>query len=135
MSSTCFFLLCSQMAGMYCLLSEFVLTKTEDIITIQIIEFAFIIVFCPSTVIGIIWCASRINAQHQMIQRAIYLLLDSQTKLRKHDTAIISYLNRMKEKQFPIMSSCGFLELTPKLLIGLFGSLFTYGLLFLNLKR
>ncbi|GBM43993.1 hypothetical protein AVEN_187592-1 [Araneus ventricosus] len=135
MSLICFFLLCSQMANMYCLLSEFVLTKTEDLTTSQIIEFILLIVVIPPTLIGIIWCASRINAQHQKIHTAIHLLLDSYTNLCNHDANITTYLNRMKEKQFPVMSACGVLELTPKLLLGFFGSLFTYGLLFINLKR
>ncbi|GBM43997.1 hypothetical protein AVEN_187596-1 [Araneus ventricosus] len=135
MSLTCFFLFCYHMSSMYCVLSVFVLTKTEDIITAQIIEFILIIALMPPTIIGIIWCASRINVQHQKIQKTIHLLLDHHTNLHNHKAEIITYLNRMKEKQFPVMSACGVLELTPKLLFGLFGSLFTYGLLFLNLKR
>ncbi|GBO08014.1 hypothetical protein AVEN_8212-1 [Araneus ventricosus] len=134
MSLTCFFVLCFQMTAMFCFLCVFVFTKTEDFITSQIMEFVLIIVLMPPAVTGIIWCASLTNEQHQKILTAIPFLLDSYAKLCNRDPDIITYLNRINDKKFPVMSACGVLDPAPSLYLGLFGCLFIYGKLFLNLK-
>ncbi|KAF8773455.1 hypothetical protein HNY73_016118 [Argiope bruennichi] len=128
LSFICFFFLCTQMTIMFCLLSVFVLTPTENIIEPMISELVLITALAPTSVIGVVLCASRIYVQCQKIQIAIHLLMDSFMRQTNLDNDIMFYVKLMNDKQFPIMTAGGIVDLTPKLMLGLFGSLFTYGL-------
>ncbi|GBM47368.1 hypothetical protein AVEN_66114-1 [Araneus ventricosus] len=131
----CFFFLCSQMTVLYGTLSVFVLTKTEDISVPQICENVLIILLVPASIIRLVLSASRISEQNKKIQITILVLKDRLIRQSNTDLETVNQLNLMKERQFPVISAAGFAELSPKFMLSMFGSLFTYGLLIINLKH
>ncbi|KAF8787300.1 hypothetical protein HNY73_008915 [Argiope bruennichi] len=135
MSLICYFFLCSQMTVLYGSLSVFVLTKTEDINVSQICENVLIIILVPSSIIALVMGSSRINKQHLKLQTTILVLKGKLMRQSQCDLDVLNQLNLWKEKSFPVISAAGFAELTPRFMLSMFGSLFTYGLLIINLKH
>ncbi|GBM99836.1 hypothetical protein AVEN_135641-1 [Araneus ventricosus] len=135
-SLICFFFLCSQMTAMYYTLAAFMNPPGGWLSVPQICEIAVVLALDPLSVIGIIACSSRINKEYQKCLKAITLLkgrlVMQQSSDREH---ILQYLAVMQEKQFPTLSAYGVVELNSKFVLGIFGSLFTYSLLILNLKK
>ncbi|GBM55560.1 hypothetical protein AVEN_74520-1 [Araneus ventricosus] len=134
-SLPCFFFLCTQLTVMFCTIAMFVLTRAEHFSTPHLFETALIIIMAIPSVVGTVLCGSRINTQYQKTQTAIVFLKDRLIKQAYYDETIVCYLNLMIDKEFPIMSACGIVQLTPNFMLGMFGSLFTYSLLILNLKK
>ncbi|GBN32973.1 hypothetical protein AVEN_153849-1 [Araneus ventricosus] len=134
-SVICFFLLCTQTTIMYCSLAMFVLTHKGDLTPPQIVENCLVITLMPISIFGIVFCASRISRMCQNVQLTLLRLRDGLSRQFIHDKYVIHFLNLMIEKKFPVMSAFGLGELTPNFVLNMFGSLFTYSLLILNLKK
>ncbi|GBN48577.1 hypothetical protein AVEN_248710-1 [Araneus ventricosus] len=134
-SSPCFYLLCTQMMNLFSFIAVFELRKVQSVTYGSICSVVLILVLVALSVIGTVLCASRINTQYKKIATTLTLLKDAQIMQSRRDPVVISCLNSMKEKQFPVMSANGVVELTPSLAFGMFGSLFSYSLLILNLKN
>ncbi|GBO28839.1 hypothetical protein AVEN_212112-1 [Araneus ventricosus] len=134
-SLICFVFLCNQTIVMFCSLSDFVLTEEKYFSIPKICENTLIIALVPTSLLGISFCASRIRTHYENVQITLSLLIDALLEENKRYADIILSLNNMKKKSFPVLSACGIADLSPKFMIGLFGSIFTYGLLILNLKN
>lgn len=53
----------------------------------------------------------------------------------KTDWELEKFVKTMVKPELQSISACGMVELKPSLILSVFGSLFTYGLLVLNLKN
>ncbi|GBM55566.1 hypothetical protein AVEN_74525-1 [Araneus ventricosus] len=134
-SLPCFFFLCTLLTDLFCTIASFVITWEKHVSAPHLCETVLIITLAIPSVVGTVLCGSRINTQYQKTQTAIVLLKDRLIKQAYYDETIVCYLNLMMDKEFPIMSACGIVQLTPNFMLGMFGSLFTYSLLILNLKK
>ncbi|KAF8773243.1 hypothetical protein HNY73_015918 [Argiope bruennichi] len=133
-SLICFAFICNQAITLFCFLSDYMLTEDKDLSIPKICENIFIIVSVPSSLFGISFCASGIRERHEKLQSTLSLLID--TLLEDHESfaGVILSLNNMRKKPFPVLSAGDIADMSPKFMISLIGTIFTYGLLILNLK-
>ncbi|KAF8773244.1 hypothetical protein HNY73_015919 [Argiope bruennichi] len=134
-SHICFAFICNQAITLFCFLSDFMLTEEKDFSIPKICENIFIIVSAPCSLFGISFCASGIRERHEKLQATLSLLIDTLLEDHKSFAGVILSLNNMKKKAFPVLSAGGIADLSPKFMISLIGTIFTYGLLILNLKK
>ncbi|GBN74280.1 hypothetical protein AVEN_146466-1 [Araneus ventricosus] len=134
-SSTSFFVLCTQMTVMFYTIAIFVLNKNQVIPPALICRSVLILLMAPASVVAVVLCASRISSCCQKIATIIILLRDRLIMQDFYDVDTLSCLNSMKAKQFPMMTAWCVAELTPDVMLEMFGSLFSYSLLILNLKK
>ncbi|GBN34111.1 hypothetical protein AVEN_112295-1 [Araneus ventricosus] len=135
LSTPCFFLLCTQLTVMFYTIAVFVLRNYQTIPVALICRALMILLMTPASVIAVVLYATRINAFCKKIETEIKLLNDKLIVQGYCDGDTLCYLNSMNEKQFPVMSACGVTELKPNITLRMFGSLFSYSLLILNLKN
>ncbi|GBL82970.1 hypothetical protein AVEN_106467-1 [Araneus ventricosus] len=131
-SLICFLFLCSRMVIMYFTLAT-VMLEGGSIALATIWESMPVITAVPLSLVGVTLCASQISAQSQKTYFALAILQDELIDQNDTDSETFHYLKIMLNKSFPPVAPCSVVELTPKFNITVFGSLFTYGLLILNL--
>ncbi|GBM37043.1 hypothetical protein AVEN_31879-1 [Araneus ventricosus] len=134
-SLPCLFILCSQMTSMYCALALFVVYHKDYYPLPTITDWFMSLILGTASLSGLIMCASKINTEFNRIQKTALFLKDELMKEQVQDAVALDCVNALMEKQFPVMTASGFVDLTPDSLLGMIGSLFTYTLLILNLKQ
>lgn len=134
LSFTSLLLLCSQMLNMYVALASFVNLDGRTIAASTIWICTPSLTVTPCSVIGLTLSASRIQFKYKEIQVALQNLYHSLVSRKKVEWKSLIVVKGMLETSFPIMSASGIVELKPELILSVFGSLFTYGLLVLNFK-
>ncbi|GFQ96668.1 uncharacterized protein TNCT_559881 [Trichonephila clavata] len=135
LSTTCCLFLCSQMISMYVSLATYVLLDAEHITPTIVWESVPQISLIPASVIGITFCASKITSQIKKCDICFQSLHDRLISQPKIDWKTLQLVKAMMKKHLPFMSACHIIKFTPTFIISVFGSLFTYGLLILNLKH
>ncbi|KAF8774612.1 hypothetical protein HNY73_017144 [Argiope bruennichi] len=134
-SVICFLLLCFQTTTLYCSLAMFLLMKKEDFTIPQIIESCLVVTLIPASIIGVVYGASRISHVCQKIEMSLLLTRDKLSRQCVSNQDSIRFLDLMITKKLPRMTAFGLGELTPNFVLSMFGSLFTYSLLVLNLQK
>ncbi|GBO21020.1 hypothetical protein AVEN_57675-1 [Araneus ventricosus] len=132
-SQPTFFLLCTQVTVMFCAIAMFFQKSMEKTPTPVLCRSGLILLLAPASIIGLVLCASRISKQRQEIQMIFMLLKDRSIGQGHYGADIMSCLDSVTEKQLPIMTASGVVQLTPNVALGMFGSLFSYSLLILSL--
>ncbi|CAL1301765.1 unnamed protein product [Larinioides sclopetarius] len=133
-SVICFLFLCSRMALMYFTLATFML-QPEGISPANAWEMMPVVVAAPLSIIFLTICCSMITAK---IKNCVTTLQEIQTDKAlkdKTEKETLRCLESMLSKRFPLISACNVVILDLRLNFTVFGSLFTYGLLFLSLKK
>ncbi|GBN09879.1 hypothetical protein AVEN_31848-1 [Araneus ventricosus] len=128
-------LLCCQTLSMYIALSSLVLFNFNNApasIKWQCIPAVTLI---PASLIGVNLCASRISSQIECIQASLQTVRNNLFAKSETHGKIVSFLGMMMETKFAPMTAGGVLELKKGLILTVFGSLFTYGLLIINIKN
>ncbi|GBN09870.1 hypothetical protein AVEN_31841-1 [Araneus ventricosus] len=120
-------LLCCQTLCMYISLSSFVLfVSWQSLSGMTLI---------PASLIGVNLCASRTSWQVQCIQNFLQDIRNHLAKDFERDEKSMLFLSLMKEMKFSPMTAGGVLKLKRGLILTVFGALFTYGLLIINIKN
>ncbi|KAF8782907.1 hypothetical protein HNY73_013140 [Argiope bruennichi] len=134
-SVACFFFLGTQISILFWTMSIFFLTRKEDFDTPMITTNAVIIILVPFSIVGTVLCAFRISTEYKKVHAELLIQKDILVKHASSDPNNDRFLDVMLQKQFPQLMAAYCVELTPKLILGLWGSLFTYGMLILNITR
>lgn len=133
LSSISFLILCSQMLSMYVALAFFMNSSgkmpTASVIWVTMPSLTVI----PLSVIIFTLSASRIGAKVKEVQFTLQSIHDSWISRDKIDWQSLEILKSMMGTSFPTISAYGIVELKPGLILTVFGSLFTYGLLVQNI--
>ncbi|GFX81020.1 uncharacterized protein TNCV_1910131 [Trichonephila clavipes] len=88
----------------------------------------------PISIVGMILCASRIPAQVENCNMSLQLLRDRLIRESETNWKNLLLVKAMMDKKFPHMSACSFAKFTPQLIVSIFGTFFTYGLLIVNMS-
>lgn len=134
LSFTALLLLCSQMLNMYVALASFVKLDGRTIAASTIWMCTPVLTVTPCSTIALTLSASRIQFKYKEIQIALHNLYHRLVSQKKVEWKSVIVVKGMLETSFPIMSASGIVELKPELILSVFGSLFTYGLLVVNIK-
>ncbi|GFX37158.1 uncharacterized protein TNCV_199091 [Trichonephila clavipes] len=134
-SVTACLILCSQILAMFVILTTYILLDSEQWSIPLVCESIPGISTVPLTIIGIILCGSRIPSQVEHCNIYLLSLHDQLTSEPKVDRESLILVKAMLNKRFPYMSACSLAKFTPKLIVSIFGSLLTYGLLIVNIKE
>ncbi|GIY88729.1 uncharacterized protein CDAR_438311 [Caerostris darwini] len=127
--------LCSQIVPMYVSLATFFLFGANELTTAILWANAPTALLAPFYVIGITLCASRISSQIKNCNVCLQILHDRliYDTLVKGET--LQLVKAMMNRRFTSMSACSVVNFTPNIILSIFGSLLTYGLLILNFKQ
>lgn len=132
LSPIAFLLLCSQTLTMFTALSNVMnIGEYTTWLTLPLPS----MVLTPCSVIGLTLSASRVQSKYREIHMAlqnVYYCLISQKK-EKFDWNNVAVVKSILDIPVPTMTASGIVELKPGLILSVFGSLFTYGLLVLNI--
>ncbi|KAG8191910.1 hypothetical protein JTE90_019844 [Oedothorax gibbosus] len=118
----------------YPTLASFVNLSKRPVLTNTIWFSVPALTIIPCSVVGLALSASRVQSKQQDVRAAlqnIHNCLVTQTEIRWKSLAVV---NSMLKISFSTMSASGIVELKTELILSIFGSLFTYGLLVLNIK-
>ncbi|GBO19144.1 hypothetical protein AVEN_166038-1 [Araneus ventricosus] len=85
-------------------------------------------------ILFLIICSSKIPENMLKIKETASLLIDKYQLNIMNRGKAISVLDRLEKKNVIYLSACGMIDFKKSLLLTAFGSLFTYGLLILNLN-
>lgn len=133
LSSISFLILCSQMLSMYVALAFFMNSSgkmpTASVIWVTIPSLTVI----PLSVIIFTLSASRIGAKIKEVQFTLQSIHNIWISRDKIDLQSLEIVKSMMGISFPTISAYGIVELKPGLILSVFGSLFTYGLLVQNI--
>lgn len=134
LSSVSFLILCSQMQK-----KEIALARSVDLggkeVSASVIWITIpSVTVIPVSVIILTLSASRIGSKVQVVQFTLQSIYDSWICRDKVDRQSLEMVKNMMETYFPTMSAYGIVELKRGLVLSVFGSLFTYGLLVVNIK-
>lgn len=132
LSPIAFLLLCSQTLTMFTALSNIInIGEYTTWLTLPLPS----MILSPCSVMGLTLSASRIQSKYREIHLAlqnVHCCLISQEK-EKFDWKNVAVVKSILDIPVPTMSASGIVELKPGLILSVFGSLFTYGLLVLNI--
>ncbi|GBM72445.1 hypothetical protein AVEN_6980-1 [Araneus ventricosus] len=134
-SMICFVIICCQMTSMYVTLSVFNVFIKKKFSSSSICRMILSFILGPGSLACLTLCSSKISTQFQKVQRTILLLKDELIRRELLESKVFDSLNTMLEKQINVMTASGFVELTPKSLLAMIGSLISYTLLIVNLKQ
>ncbi|GBN09872.1 hypothetical protein AVEN_31842-1 [Araneus ventricosus] len=134
-SSTSFLVLCSQWINLYLVLVTYFKIEDRGFSTAVSWECFARLILGSLTVVGVVLCASRISSQVRRIQTSLQLIHNSLMKDEEKNRRVIEVVKSMIDMEFPQMTAYGFVELKPEFIFSAFGSVLTYGLLVLNLKK
>ncbi|KAG8183348.1 hypothetical protein JTE90_013039 [Oedothorax gibbosus] len=88
----------------------------------------------PATVLALTLSASRISSKARDIRASLQSVRHVLVSKQKVEWESVALVESMLETSFPTMTACRVVELQPKLILSVFGSLFTYGFLIINMK-
>ncbi|GBM78270.1 hypothetical protein AVEN_245204-1 [Araneus ventricosus] len=127
-------LLSSQTLCMYIALSSFVLFDSvyaPDSVKWQSVPGMTMI---PASLIGVNFCAARILSKMRSIRAVLQKIHNNLARDIEMNWKSILLLKTMLKMNFPPMTAGGILELKSGLILSVFGSLLTYGLLIINIR-
>ncbi|GBN09875.1 hypothetical protein AVEN_31845-1 [Araneus ventricosus] len=131
LSSTSFLLLCSQWLNLYVVLVTYVMVDNKSFTTVHTWECIPRLILAPLTITILVFCASRVSSQVYKMRnhlRSIYNNLD-------YNIETLHLVKKMIKTEVPQMTACSILSLKPVLILSLFGSVLTYGLLVLSIRK
>ncbi|KAF8773136.1 hypothetical protein HNY73_015820 [Argiope bruennichi] len=127
-------LLFCQILSMYIALASFVLFNFNSAPISIKWQWIPAVTLIPASLIGINLCASKISSQIGSIQANLQSIRSNLFRRSKVHERTITLLGMMMETKFSTMTAGGILELRRELILSVFGSLFTYGLLIISIK-
>ncbi|GFQ87639.1 uncharacterized protein TNCT_514051 [Trichonephila clavata] len=89
---------------------------------------------CVTVIVSLTICSSKIPELMLEIKATIGSLIDQHKFGKLMDSKEILVFERMEKKDIIYMSACGIVNFKKDFLLSAFGTLFTYGLLLINLK-
>ncbi|GBM20920.1 hypothetical protein AVEN_120549-1 [Araneus ventricosus] len=135
LSSTSFLLLCSQWLNVYIVLVAFFKMKNESFSYALCWENITRLILGPIIVASVVACASRISLQSHRIRMNMQLIHNFLMKDSDSNHKTIQLVQSMTNTEFPHLTAFKIAELKPGLILTFFGSVLTYGLLVLNIKK
>ncbi|GBN32972.1 hypothetical protein AVEN_153848-1 [Araneus ventricosus] len=130
-----FVLLCAQTLCMYIALSGFVLFNFTHAPASVIWQSVPGMTLIPASLVGVILSASRISSKIQCIQDTLQDICNNFITAFESDGKSLSLLSFMMNMKCTDITAGGILSLKPKLVPTIFASLFTYGLLVINIRN
>ncbi|KAG8177518.1 hypothetical protein JTE90_026864 [Oedothorax gibbosus] len=131
LSSVALMLFCSQVLNMFVGLAAF----TYHIFPASALWLsAPALVIVPSTVLILTLSAARIRLRVRDIQTTLQNVRHCLVSSSQIEWESVAVVESMLGTSFPKMTACGFVELKHRLILSVFGSLFTYGLLIINMQ-
>lgn len=100
-----------------------------------ILELVPLMVLGPFSIVIVTVGASRISSQVQQSRTLLHSIQDYFVCKHPVDWEAVELLKIMINKPFPTMTAWGIVLLTPHLILSMFGSFLTYGLLIVNLRQ
>ncbi|KAG8196522.1 hypothetical protein JTE90_012336 [Oedothorax gibbosus] len=132
LSSTAFLMLCWQILNMYVSLARFF--SSRHVLTNTIWFNVPSLTAIPCSVVGLAMSASRVQSKQEEVRNALQNVRNNLVSKTKIGWKTLAVVDSMLKTFFPAMSAWGIVELRKELILSVFGSLFTYGLLILNIK-
>ncbi|GFU10532.1 uncharacterized protein NPIL_102831 [Nephila pilipes] len=135
LSPITFFLLSSQLLSMYTALANFLIFKNRDQHYPILWHCLASITILPATLIGTIFCAGRISCQARLIHTNLQQIHNTLIRKREVNWESVLLVRSMMMTEFPVMTAANIMDLKHGVILSVFGTLFTYGLLILNINR
>ncbi|GBO31154.1 hypothetical protein AVEN_49229-1 [Araneus ventricosus] len=135
LSSMSFLFLCSQWLNVYVALVGFLKMKNKSFSYALCWENITRLILGPIIVASVVACASRISLQIHRIRMNMQLIHNFLMKDSDSNHKTIQLVQYMKNTEFPHLTAFKIAELKPGLILTFFGSVLTYGLLILNIKK
>ncbi|GFU31004.1 uncharacterized protein NPIL_244131 [Nephila pilipes] len=135
LSPITFVLLCSQLLSMYTALANFVIFKNQDQFYAIVWHCLAAITIVPAVLIGIILCAGRISCQARLIHTNLQQIHNTLIRKSEDNWESVLLVRSMMMTEFPVMTAANIMDLKHGVILSVFGTLFTYGLLIININR
>ncbi|KAG8182050.1 hypothetical protein JTE90_013980 [Oedothorax gibbosus] len=129
--TTSFMVLVSHMLNMYLNLANYVIER--DFAIWEIAEFLPVTFLSPTLVVAMVLCGSRITTQVKEMQYHLQIILCDLKRAVNRDMETLEMVKIMLDTKFTTMSAGGMVQFTPGLVLSVFGSLLSFGLLMLNI--
>ncbi|KAG8182051.1 hypothetical protein JTE90_013981 [Oedothorax gibbosus] len=126
-----FMVLVSHMLNMYLNLANYVIGR--DFAIWEFAEFIPVTLLSPTLVVAIVLCGSRITNQVKAMQYHLQIILCDLNRAVHSDMETLKMVKIMLDIKFTTMSAGGMVQFTPGLVLTVFGSLLSFGLLMLNI--
>ncbi|KAF8777230.1 hypothetical protein HNY73_014139 [Argiope bruennichi] len=134
-SLTALLLLCSQCLNVYLVLVTFFKVENETFSSALYWESVSRLFIGPLSISGVVLCASSIASQVRKIRVSLQMIHSSLLYEADKNHKTLQLVTSMMNTEFPQMTAYGILELKPSLILASLGSVLTYGLLVLNIKK
>ncbi|GBO01387.1 hypothetical protein AVEN_267472-1 [Araneus ventricosus] len=134
-SLTALLLLCSQCLSVYLVLVTFFKVENESFSYALYWESIVRLIMGPLSITAVVLCGSSIASQVRKIQTCLQMIHSSLLYDADKNHKTLQLVSSMLNMEFPQMTAYGVLELKPSLILTSLGSVLTYGLLVLNIKK
>ncbi|GFQ88852.1 uncharacterized protein TNCT_251861 [Trichonephila clavata] len=135
LSSTAFLLLCSQWVNLFVILVTFVVLDFNSFSTVHIWECIPRVILVPMIIVGVVLCGARVSSQTHRIQIGMQLIHNNLECDFETNWKTIQLVKSIMATNFPKMTAFGVFTIKPALIISILGSVLTYGLLVLSIKK
>ncbi|GIX68234.1 uncharacterized protein CEXT_170461 [Caerostris extrusa] len=134
-STTSFLLLFCEWLNFLVVLIIFFKLENKGLSDVIIWESGFRLVLGSLIIIAVVLCASRISFQIRRFRSILQIIHNY--LLRNEDSTFktLQLIRTMMNMEFPRMTAGGILDLEPVLILSVFGSVLTYGLLVINITQ
>ncbi|GFY59822.1 uncharacterized protein TNIN_178121 [Trichonephila inaurata madagascariensis] len=135
LSSTSFLLLSSQWVNLFVILITFVVLDSNSFSSIHIWECIPRLILVPWIIVGVVLCGARVSSQIHRIQIGMQLIHNNLECNFETNRKTIQLVKSIMATDFPKMTAFGIFTIKPGLILSIFGSVLTYGLLVLSIKK
>ncbi|GFV68635.1 uncharacterized protein TNCV_2274981 [Trichonephila clavipes] len=133
-STIVFLLLCSQTLSMYIALSSYFATDAKAFTATLKWQSVPAMTVVPVGLISVAMYASKISKEVETMQENLQDLYNSSVVDVEPCRETLQIIRAMMNTKFPCLTAGSVFELKRGLILSVFGSLFTYGLLVINIK-
>ncbi|GFU30886.1 uncharacterized protein NPIL_662631 [Nephila pilipes] len=135
LSSSSFLLLCSQGLNLSVVLVVFIVLDSNSFSSVHTWECIPRLILDPLIIVAIVLCGSRISSQIQRIRTNLQLIHNALNYEIENNWKTLEHVKNIMRADFPQMTALGVLTIKPVLILSTFGSVLTYGLLVLSIKK
>ncbi|GFV68631.1 uncharacterized protein TNCV_2274941 [Trichonephila clavipes] len=130
-----FLLLCSQGLNLCVVLILFTVLDSNSFSYVHTWECIPRLFLDPLIIVAVVLCGSRISSQIHRILTSLHLVYYALGYDMENNRETMKLVKNIIKVDFPQMTALGVLTIKPVLILSTFGSVLTYGLLVLSIKK